>query len=1091
MADLNQLKAAIVEAIDIKGFYEAYLDNQQLSQDTSSGWSKRVRCPIHDDKNKPNFFVNLVSGGYKCHACGASGSLFDFWMVKNGYNPEDKQNMRPALAALSSLAGIDVSRWNVEAKPAADLPYRERPKEESFIPKHNKADANDSAEEPIDPKVVAKYHKLLSSAHWKYLVKKRGLKKKTIVEAQIGWNPEAPSKHSETGEWLFGRYTIPIPNRKGEYRNIRQYSNICDAAFKMVNYVVDKNKPTEKRYGQPPRLFGIDDVEKLNPDHIILVEGEFDRLLLKQYLIDAGLFCENGWVPVTGTHGGKDFEAEWISEFFGRHVYLCLDCDDVGKGDSLNIANKHFLRPMQAGKFKSLRIVTLPLAGTKDDKDVSDYFLKHEKGVDDYVRLCLDTPEVIAGGLDSDESTHEPEEVSDLVTAVKDRRYIDKRVRVPLTISGTTSKVYHAIRTFKVVRCKLMEEGDEECCSINAGEQDIPYGHQLFIEACMQRESKTLQSIAAMACQKDQKCKVKAVKKVVMEEYFAHQVVARWKSEEDAEGRMHNAQELVQTSVYILQPPENIDIEPQDYIATGWIRTHPVTSVATFFIEDMEALEEDWRKFTVESSENRELIRAVKEDFTTEQITEDIVNGVTRIYDADEILYAVLLTYLSPLWFEFNGDLIRGWLNVAIIGDSGSGKSKTYQRMSDWLELGDLFSCMSGTRTGLLYAIKQKAGEWHVSIGRYVQSSCKIIAIDETQESPSEEIKRMAIAMESGYLKVDQVASGGYHTTTRVILLMNPKDDKGKAATISDFAYGCDAIRMCFDPMFIRRLDLAVFVTGNRKYEFYNKQLTEQELAGRNVRLSRRLFKSLVYWAWTRKPENIVWTEEATSRCLELSTELSKIFGDVDQIPLVNPQDFRENLARLSTAYAILSRSFTEDLESVEIMPVHVNAMANYVNTIYSSSACNLKHKSKQAKSKNTLEDYEKIKAAFERAIESSKHSPNRVYQVSNHFCQMLLLLQQLGSVRKRDLAEQLGLSQNWVGRRIAVLQGFNMIEMSRNGYTVTRKFNLFMRRWQSEEDVEKMLDSVMEEIGKNALEDDMSEEWMGIVEGEGDDPFV
>jgi hypothetical protein len=37
-----------------------------------------ARCPFHHDKN-PSFSINLVHGGYNCHACGAKGGdVLDF-----------------------------------------------------------------------------------------------------------------------------------------------------------------------------------------------------------------------------------------------------------------------------------------------------------------------------------------------------------------------------------------------------------------------------------------------------------------------------------------------------------------------------------------------------------------------------------------------------------------------------------------------------------------------------------------------------------------------------------------------------------------------------------------------------------------------------------------------------------------------------------------------------------------------------------------------------------------------------------------------------------------------------------------------------
>jgi hypothetical protein len=657
-------------------------------------------------------------------------------------------------------------------------------------------------------------------------------------------------------------------------------------------------------------------------------------------------------------------------------------------------------------------------------------------------------------------------EVDDFVTAIKDRRYIDKRLSVPITIFGESSRIYHAIREYKVSKCPK----GEECCCYGVGSQIIPYGDPLFIDSCMSPEARILRQIAERVCQYEQdKVRVKPLKKVVMEQYYAHQVVTRWRAEEDVDGVLQNTQKLTQAEVYFLQPPDKMQIEPQNYKATGFVRTHPRTSNATFFIEHMEPMEEDWRKFTVETQENFQTIDMLKKDFTIDQIVEDLTNGVTQIYESDDIMYAVLLTYLSPRRFYFNSRLQRGWMNTAIIGDSGTGKSATYARISDWMGLGDLFSCMSGTRTGLLYAIKKgKNDEWMVQIGRYVQASGKIIAIDEADKAEMEDIRKMAVAMQEGWLEVAQVAQGGYHTETRTIFLMNPKKG-GQAATVSDFSHGCDSMAECFDPMFIRRLDLAVFTTGRKKYDFYNQLSTGEDK--KKIRLTPKMFRSLVYWAWTRSPDQIKWGQQATELCLAKATELSKIYGDVDKIPLVNPNDFREKLARMSVAYAILDRNFTDDNEVVNIDVRHVNAASSYVDVIYSATGCNLRQKSKQARQRNTLDDFEKILAAFNKAIAMGKSGTTD----DNMFAHMLLLLQQLTTVRKRDLSDQLAVNPKWVQNRMAILQGHNLVTSARGGYQTTRKFNLFMQQWALDPQVERMLEIVHKSSGERALNTQVS----------------
>lgn len=1065
---IPELKDAILRQLNIAAYYEPYLlKNEKFVQDSGDGWSNRVSCPLHGGGLVTGcFFINLKTGQYKCQSCGKGGSVFDFWMEKHGFALTDKKAFYDGILAVARAANfnIDLYREGAAQTGVSSGNSSTPPPPKKAEPVVNRADENDRVVTPIKEEVVKGFQRDLESEQVQYLAIKRGLTKATIEKWRIGWDKKSAVLTPEE-KWLNGRFVFPVPDRKGFIRNLRLYSNKAKPEGKVWNYVTDKGKVTEKGYGKPARLLGLH-LLKPEHEHIVLCEGELDMFLLNQKFEEEGL---QTWFAMTGTGGVNTFFPEWVDDLLGRHVYFCFDCDEPGKAAAPNIINRHFLRLHNEGKFQGIKIVTLPLEGTRESKDITDFFMKSQKTIHDFLRLCVDeTPQMIVGGLDHDDASMEPMVVSDFVLAIKDRRYIDQRITVPITISGATAKVYHAIRSYRVIKCPLMKQAGQ-CCQEKGEEQTLPYGHSLFIEACMEREGSLLRSLAAMACDQEQQCRVRAVKKVVMEEYFAHQLVERFRIEEDAQGKRQNTQELVQTSVYILQPPDNMPIEPQNYQATGWIRTHPKTSVATFFVETMVPLEDDWKKFTVETPENRRLLEILKQDFTIDTIIKDIVHGVTRIYQADEILYAVLLSYLSPLKFVFNGASQRGWINTAIIGDSGMGKSKTYERLADWLELGDVFSAQTGTRTGLLYSIKKKGEEWFVSIGRYVQCHRKILAVDETQKMPPEEIGRMAIAMDTGYLEVQQVASGGYNCMTRTIFLMNPKDKFGRMTTMTDFPYGCESLSTCFEAMFIRRLDLAVFVTGKQKYEFYNKPVeNSKELL--EMRLTPKMMKTLVHWAWTRKMSQIHWTMEGTKTCLELTTELAKVFGDDEQIPLVNPQDFREKLARLSVSYAILDRNFTPDFEGIIVEPRHVQAVAKLVHTIYSSSACNLHQRSIQSRQKNTLEDFTKIKTAFEEAIQQGK--TGTIYaQAANPFGQLLLMVQQVGSIRQNELSDAIGMSRQWTQRRLAILQGFNLIEATRHGYKVTRKFNLFMRDWRADEKINTMLASVHENLGKYALQ--------------------
>lgn len=1089
---IGEIKDALFKAIDVASYYGHWINDKsrRIVQDEPSGWSTRVLCPIHDDRKNPSFFVNMLTGQFKCHACGKFGSFIDFYMHMNHMDPSpsNKTGFFTAIKEISKFVGFDLQAFqdsggNPDTAIRAAKEHQQKQAmlssgnpDEDWKPKINHADENDRVTAPIDWSVANGFHAALEPDHYQYLNLKRGFTKATIEEWKIGIDKNASVKDIENGQYYKGRYTIPIPDKEGLCRNIRCYSSRAEPQAKMINYVVDKKKATEKRYGRPCRLLNLHRLIS-NPkiEHVIICEGEWDCILLNQMLQANGY---DTWIAVSGTHGANTFMREWIMYMLGKSIYFCLDCDDAGKLSALQHVNEHFLVPLSSGNFNAVKIVDIGLPGTKESKDITDFFMKMAFTCDRLIDICLQTPDIHPGGMSNDEASIDTIEVSSFVEAIKNREYIDKRIKVPLTISASIDKTYHAIRKFKIGHCPFADGG--ECCMMNDGvasqERTIPYGHPILIESCMEKEVNILRSIGKMVCRHahgHQVPQVVPLTKVVMEKYYAHQVVERWKSEADEEGRLQQTQELTQAPIFVLQPPERINIEPQNYMATGWVRTDPKTMSATFFVEKMVGMDDDWKRFSLtgpQGPENSGLIQEISK-FTTDEIIGEITNYVTRIYESSEILYAILLTYLSPTRFPFNGSLLRGWVTTAIVGDSGTGKTETYVRFSDWINTGDLFSALTGTRTGLLYAIKQRAGEWMVSTGRWVKANDRIIAIDETQEIAKEQIKEMGNAIDKGYLRVERVASGGYQARVRTVFVMNPKDKVGQAATMSDFANGCETLRNIFDPMFIRRLDMAVFVTAQHKHEFYNRR-AKISTGNENdkPRLTAKMMRALVFWAWTRKPSQIIWDETAVDKCLQTATAISNEFGDADNVPLVNPADFRENLARLSTAYAVLDRSFVNKNECLRVRDDHVERIGMLLQMIYSAPACNLKQYSKQSKGKNSLDDFENIREIISAVIAQENVATNPYVRQCKPFVQLLTLVRDLTIVKQQDLAGQLRMPPQWVQKRLATLQSLNLLDNNRYGYRATKRFNLFIREWTAQPDVERVLEEVREAIGKYAL---------------------
>lgn len=65
---------------DPAAYYAAQLDN--VSRADGKGWAA-CRCPFHDDTHA-SASANLLTGGFRCHACEARGDLVGFHMRRTG-----------------------------------------------------------------------------------------------------------------------------------------------------------------------------------------------------------------------------------------------------------------------------------------------------------------------------------------------------------------------------------------------------------------------------------------------------------------------------------------------------------------------------------------------------------------------------------------------------------------------------------------------------------------------------------------------------------------------------------------------------------------------------------------------------------------------------------------------------------------------------------------------------------------------------------------------------------------------------------------------------------------------------------------------
>jgi len=933
-------------------------------------------CPFHND-HEPSFGYHRETLRWVCFACG-KGDAFDFIMHSSG------MDFKQALLSLGK---------KLEIPPPEDTQKKSRP--------------------PIPDKLVQRWQTALSKnlEALAWLHDERGLDESVLAKHGIGWD--------KTRE----RYTIPIRDEQRKVRNVRLYGP--KKKPKIINYTVKK-----WRYGSPARLYGLYELANSEDRTVLICEGEMDKLLADQH----------GFLAVTGTHGCTTFLPEWVNHFADHDVVIIYDCDDKGKDAVSNIVLKAFQSAITSKAVRSIRNVTLPLEGTEDDKDLTDYFHKHENTATDLRKLIEETPPHVYEQM---ELVPEDEEIADLKSFVEieQKELIDRKVRCNITVCGETSEAFHAVEEFEVT-CSRKTKGQ---CFECGGTVIVPHGAREYIGSCMATDTQVTAMLRAFCCRHGQRPAIKITRRTTVKEFFCHQRVSRITDMQDqgSMGHLTNGrnEELVEKRVYYMSS-ENV--KPGNYQAVGWVKSHPRTQQVTYLIKGLIPQEDDFEAFNLK--DNLSHLRALQK-MTILEIVEDMCRNVTRVYKREEILLAVLLAYLSPRWIWFNGERLRGWLSIAVIGDTGTAKTQTYTRLADYIGIGDIFSGLTGSRTGLAYAlVEHKQKGWQVRIGRFPANSRKLLMVDEVQEIPREELRNIAKAMDEGFLQVDRVRSKGYESETRLLMLGNPKRD----TIMDDHPFGCITLKAIFPVMMIRRLDFAVFVNANDLPDL--SFIREKQRSVEKPRVTREMLRALVYWAWNLKESDIEVTANALEACLAKAGELATLFGHATDVPLITSYECEKTLVRVAVASAVLDCSTDEDFIRLTVHPEHIEDAARFLTTIYSHENCMLDQYSRMRGQRETLSDYEIIARRFSEIIGREKHEPGGG---RHSFRSLLYCLWTTGidqdakhsPIKRRNLADMLGRTPEYVTKHLRILKSYSLIESTKYGYIKQPKFMRLVRQ--------------------------------------------
>lgn len=757
----------------------------------------------------------------------------------------------------------------------------------------------------IEIGLVREYHQRLMSLTGPIrdmLRNRRGLTDETLRRFQLGWDGE--------------RITIPIYDEYNTLVNFRRYKwNSKDDQWKVLNYVDEYNNS----YGEV-RIFGIDRVVDPSIEYIVWTEGEMDRICAEQH----------GFPAACATSGAGTWKPEWTKLFRNKkRVYLAQDNDEAGR-----IATKKLCE-------KLYRVVDVYIVNWPENfpvkGDITDFFTKCGQSTEDFQALLDNATKYVDPSMKEERVADESEAIEVHLSDSADATLYGKRLRIPVMVSGKDSTPYLCPKVIRAY-CGDAADSDNKKCSncqlaVHAGEmvkelKSVDKDILKLIKCTEKQQAYVLHEMLGINMRCD-KCRIEIKEHMNLEEL---RLIPK------AEANFGFSKEheyVVRTGYYI---GNNLKTNKR-YTMVGYMYPDPNSQYATYIFDKAYPEKDLISDFEINEDTVKQLEtfqvkpgQTVRDKFN--EIHKDLERNVTFIWERRNVAFAVDLIYHTVLSFYFQEQYVkRGWGELLIIGDSGQAKTTIVERLMHHYRLGELLSGESSRRTGLVYNMQQNNKRWFLVWGAFPLNDGGLLAIDELSGLSEDDLAVMSDVRSSGIAKATGVITAETTSRTRAIYISNPRNGR----QLNSETYGVNAVlKLMGKAEDVRRLDLAMSVaSGDVDPSLVNKSLNDVPPVPHVY--TSDLCNTRVLWAWSRKPDDVIFTPEATQLILDKATWMSAKYSS--KIPIVEAADQRLKIARLSVAAACCVFSTDETHEKVIVKPEHVDFVVNFMDEVYSAKS--------------------------------------------------------------------------------------------------------------------------------------------------------
>ena len=321
---------------------------------------------------------------------------------------------------------------------------------------------------------------------------------------------------------------------------------------------------------------------------------------------------------------------------------------------------------------------------------------------------------------------------------------------------------------------------------------------------------------------------------------------------------------------------------------------------------------------------------------------ETVTQAMDRLFELDKgyigaeanknIVQTVDLVYNTPLRVKVGRQSMRGALDVFMVGETRTGKSKTSKIKREMYGLGSVINLGTTTVQGLIGGTNKATNR--TKIGLLPREHKNLVVLEEfSSMADNAFIKAMTDIRSSNEVRIVRVDSElRVPCMLRMLTISNPKSRQGGAGkSMKSYPNGIEIILELIDsPEDIARYDFFVVVPEPTKYASF-LDIEYDKLPIEN-------YRDRVRWIWTRKETDISMTTEVQKHLWNVATEMNKKYNT--HIRLFGTEAWMK-IVRIAIGAAGMLVS-TDDYSKIVVTKEHIDWAKNFLIRQYDNDVFKL-----------------------------------------------------------------------------------------------------------------------------------------------------